>query len=152
MTQFKAMKFRVESPEHSAKIQKKLFKMGYKWWDGPILRNLNATFLFADEEGGLGWEDDPEHFESEKVKKYQEMQLVEVTTYDFVPVPKKLSEHELARIYAVIGKATASVDCTLALNALFKKETEQEKRIRELKETIAKAQQQIEELEKIDAE
>jgi|SRR5690606_40071 len=38
------------------------------------------------------------------------------------------------------------------LNALFKQETEQEKRIRELKETIAKAQQQIEELEKIDAE
>jgi len=38
------------------------------------------------------------------------------------------------------------------LNALFKKETEQEKRIRELKETIAKAQRQIEELEKIDAE
>jgi hypothetical protein len=33
------------------------------------------------------------------------------------------------------------------LNALFKQETEQEKRIRELKETITKAQQQIKELE-----
>ena len=38
------------------------------------------------------------------------------------------------------------------LNALFKQGTEQEKRIRELKETIAKAQQQIEELENADAE
>jgi len=38
------------------------------------------------------------------------------------------------------------------LDSLFPQETEQEKRIRELKETIAKAQQQIEELEKIDAE
>src|SRR5690554_41293 len=141
------MKFRVESPEHSEKIQKKLFEMGYKWWDGPILQFLNAPFLFADEGGRLCWEDDPEYFESEKVKKYQEMQLIEVTTYDFVPVPKKLSEHELARIYAVIGKVAASADCTLGLNALFKQETEQEKRIRELKETIAKAQQQIEELE-----
>ena len=147
MSQLKAMKFRVESPEHSEKIQKRLFKMGYKWYVGPILQFLDAPFLFADEEGGLGWEDDPEYFESEDVARYQEMQLVVVTTYDFVPVPKKLSEHELARIYAVIGKVAASADCTLGLNALFKQETEQEKRIRELKETIAKAQQQIEELE-----
>ena len=93
---------------------------------------------------------------------------------------------ELARIYAIMGKVTASADCTLWdkakelldperevydaivgaredgrtttilqyhtyqkewVNALFKQETEQQKRIRELKETIAKAQQQIEELE-----
>ena len=37
------------------------------------------------------------------------------------------------------------------LDALFNQETEQQKRIRELKETIAKAQQQIEELENADA-
>lgn len=33
------------------------------------------------------------------------------------------------------------------LNSIFNRETEQQKRIRELKETIAKAQRQIEELE-----
>ena len=90
---------------------------------------------------------------------------------------------ELARIYAVMGKATAIADRTLWdkakelldpkrkvydaiiavrdgwttlqyhtyreewLNALFKQESEQQKRIRELKETITKAQQQIKELE-----
>jgi hypothetical protein len=90
---------------------------------------------------------------------------------------------ELAQIYAVMGKVTATVDGTLWykakglldperevydaivgardgwttlqyhtyrdewLNALFKQETEQQKQIRELKETIAKTQQQIEELE-----
>src|SRR5690554_849310 len=89
---------------------------------------------------------------------------------------------ELARIYAVMGKATAGGDGPLWgkakelldpkrevydaiiaardrlstlqyhtyqeawLNALFNQETEQQKRIRELKETITKAQQQIEEL------
>lgn len=36
------------------------------------------------------------------------------------------------------------------LDSLFSQETEQQKRIRELKETIAKAQQQIEELENSD--
>src|SRR5690554_642297 len=89
------MKFRVESPEHSEKIQKKLFKMGYKWHVGPILQFLDAPFLFADEEGGLGWEDDPEYFESEDVGKYQEMQLVEVTTCDFVPVPDNTPEKDV---------------------------------------------------------
>ena len=34
------------------------------------------------------------------------------------------------------------------IDTLFKQETEQQRRIRELKETIAKAQQQLEELEK----
>ena len=37
------------------------------------------------------------------------------------------------------------------LDSLFSQETEQQKRIRELKETIAEAQQQIEELENTDA-
>ena len=95
MSQLKAMKFRVESPEHSEKIQKKLFKMGYKWYCGPILQFLDAPFLFADEGGGLGWEDDPEYFESEDVARYQEMQLVEVTTCDFVPVPKSTPEKDV---------------------------------------------------------
>ena len=94
MTQFKAMKFRVESPEHSEKIQKKLFEMGYKWHDCPILRFLDDPFLFTDEVH-MGWHDDPEYFESEEVKKYQEMQLVEITTYDFVPVPKSTPEKDV---------------------------------------------------------
>ena len=96
MGQFKAMKFRVESPEHSEKLQKKLFEMGYKWWDGPILLNLHTPYLlFASEDSKLGWMNDLEYFESGKMKKFQEMQLVEVTTYDFVPVPKNTPEKDV---------------------------------------------------------
>lgn len=96
MSQLKAMKFRVESPEHSEKIQKKLFKMGYKWRGGPILLNLHTPFfLFASENSELGWSNNPEYFESEDVGKYQEMQLVEVTTCDFVPVPKSTPEKDV---------------------------------------------------------
>jgi hypothetical protein len=47
-----AMKFRVNSPEHSEQIQKKLFEMGYKWaLSGASVIETNAKYLWA---GSLG--------------------------------------------------------------------------------------------------
>ena len=93
MTQFKAMKFRVESPEHSEKIQKKLFEMGYKWYgkDDTASDFQSEPFLFAEPDGTIGWaSSDPEGFFIKDPN--EEMQLVEITTYDFVPVPKSTPE------------------------------------------------------------
>ena len=102
MTQFKAMKFRVESPEHSEKIQKKLFAMGCYWqhYVGHEIReiipqNLDACYLFVYENGELGWDDDADYFESEDALEYQEVQLVEIPTYDFIPIPKNTPEKDV---------------------------------------------------------
>ena len=89
MVQFKAMKFRVESPEHSEKIQKRLFEMGYKWCgeDGTASDFQSEPFLFAKSDGGISWvgsEDEPFFIKHSN----EEMQLVETVSYDFVPVEK----------------------------------------------------------------
>jgi hypothetical protein len=97
MTQFKAMKFRVESPEHSEKIQKKLFEMGYKWYgeDDTALDFQSEPFLFTEpDDGTIGWASSAD--EGFFIKDpNQEMQLVEITTYDFVPVPKNTPEKDV---------------------------------------------------------
>jgi hypothetical protein len=42
------MKFRVNSPEHSEQIQKKLFEMGYKWsLNGAVVEKADADYLWA---------------------------------------------------------------------------------------------------------
>lgn len=45
----KNMKFRIESPEHSAAIQKELFRLGYKFVTYPhnTFAFLDLPFLFA---------------------------------------------------------------------------------------------------------
>lgn len=89
MTQFKAMKFRVESPEHSCKIQKKLFEMGYRWYgeDRCAVDFQSEPFLFAESDGYIGWAgSEDEDFLLKDAN--QEMQLVETVSYDFVPVEK----------------------------------------------------------------
>lgn len=89
MSQFKAMKFRVESPEHSEKIQKKLFEMGYGWAQGArnSVQHTNHPFLYGNENGQIKYDKtgDLDYF---MAYPHQEMQLVETVSYDFVPVEK----------------------------------------------------------------
>ena len=96
MSQFKAMKFRVDSPEHSKKIQEKLFEMGYKWYgeDDTTSDFQSEPFLFAESDGTIGWagSEDEGFFIKDS---NEEMQLVETVTYDFVPVPKNTSEKDV---------------------------------------------------------
>lgn len=54
MSTFKAMKFRVDNPEHSQAIQEALFKLGYTWacgWGNNDVRYLESPFLFAETQG-----------------------------------------------------------------------------------------------------
>lgn len=49
---FKKMRFEVNSPEHSAQIQKALFSMGYKWSSrGTTVQFCDRKYLFTDEDG-----------------------------------------------------------------------------------------------------
>ena len=57
-TQFKDMKFVVKSQEHSAAIQKVLFKMGYNWvYGGNDVENKDKPYLCANRHGYVSWED-----------------------------------------------------------------------------------------------
>ncbi len=51
---FKNMKFRVENPKQSEKLQKKLFELGYEWKsNGKIVQNITACYIFTDKEGNM---------------------------------------------------------------------------------------------------
>ena len=59
------LKFRVESPEHSKQIQKRLFEMGYRWSghndNGYIY--TNKPFLYAEVDGKLSYGNTLSYFE-----------------------------------------------------------------------------------------
>lgn len=93
MIQFQAMKFRVKSPEHSKKIQEKLFETGYRWyrWYGgtQIIDKLNSPYLFTDTFGQIRHRPDIEFpFEEDDGVEHE---LVEIVTHTstLLPVPKK---------------------------------------------------------------
>lgn len=90
MIQFQAMKFRVKSPEHSKKIQEKLFEMGYMWYGGAqIIDKLNSPYLFTDAFGKIRHRPDIEFaFEEDDSVEHE---LVEIVTHTstLLPVPKK---------------------------------------------------------------
>lgn len=50
---FKKMRFKVNSPEHSAQIQKALFSLGYKWSEGATVQYCDRQYLFGDEDGSV---------------------------------------------------------------------------------------------------
>lgn len=51
---FKKMRFKVNSPEHSAQIQKALFSLGYKWKHHKTeVVHHDKQYLFGDEQGYL---------------------------------------------------------------------------------------------------
>lgn len=83
---FTAMKFRVESPEHSEKIQKKLFEMGYAW-NGGISGLLDrAGALYARTNGTIGYDVfdlDEEFFNCWEGREYT---LKEIISYELVQV------------------------------------------------------------------
>ena len=55
MSKFKAMKFRVDNPEHSKAIQEVLFELGYTWdiLDNNNICYLKSPFLFAEAHGAI---------------------------------------------------------------------------------------------------
>lgn len=95
--QFQAMKFRVESPEHSKKIQEHLFSLGYRWnvEKGDIVRIYDEDSLYTNTEGHVTWSslvvNGEYHFEKQTHPEYT---LVEHTTYSVEPVPVKDVEKE----------------------------------------------------------
>lgn len=63
----KAMKFRVESPEHSRQIQERLFEMGYKWKGEKECRveKTKEPFLYAEANGCIMFDPIENHHEFE---------------------------------------------------------------------------------------
>ena len=88
MNNFKAMKFRVKSPNHSRSIQEKLFEMGYKWYgDGQKVKNITSPYLFSAVSGIVTHRPDIEYdFENDSNDEYE---LKELTTQELIPVQKK---------------------------------------------------------------
>lgn len=66
----KAMKFRVESPEHSRQIQERLFEMGYKWRHADrVVSHTDKKYLSTDLDGEITWDDDDSYFNTQHRKE-----------------------------------------------------------------------------------
>lgn len=80
---FKNMKFRVSSPEHSKQIQKHLFTLGYRW-DGESkagVENTHFEFLYTHSDGRIKYGSLECTF---KDPLYKEYTLQEITSYTLV--------------------------------------------------------------------
>ena len=85
----KNIKIRVKNPEHSKKIQEKLFEMGYQWpfgEDNQVFSYVTRQFLFANSEGFITYGNTLIEFL--KVR-HPEVELVEKITYEFKEVEKR---------------------------------------------------------------
>jgi hypothetical protein len=74
-------KIRIKSPEHSEKVQKHLFSLGYRW-DGcdQLIKNTDKPFLVFQGKY-LYWFDTDTDF--------PELELIETVSYELKEVPKK---------------------------------------------------------------
>lgn len=80
---FKNMKFRVNSPEHSKQIQEHLFTLGYLW-DGESkagVENTHFEFLYTNSDGRIKYGSLECTF---KDPLYKEYTLQEITSYTIV--------------------------------------------------------------------
>lgn len=120
MSDFKAMKFKVNSPEHSKAIQEKLFEMGYKWGNkigqtvsfvdqGCLYVNSDGQVLYsADDAGTYSWfyrstGYGEEHFlvNDEFVDKNYWTQPATAPKAVSTPLQSR-KEHRIARMFALL--------------------------------------------------
>lgn len=90
---FTAMKFRVESPEHSEKIQKVLFDMGYSWYatDNKV-KHTKEDVLVTYSDGNLCY-CEKEYWST--LTSQTEYTLKEIISYELIPVPPPVELIEL---------------------------------------------------------
>ena len=96
VTEFKAMKFRVDNEEHSRQIQEALFDLGYRWYGGvSSVQYTHNKFLFAEKEGDILRTDNSGTFLS---KEIPECYIEPVTKFEIKEVQvlaKKMTKDEI---------------------------------------------------------
>jgi hypothetical protein len=81
-------KIRIESPEHSEKVQKHLFSLGYTWAEGVTdVMYTDAKFIVFDITSKIIYF--VPFYRIEKIAEYQEVELIEKVSYEFKEVPKR---------------------------------------------------------------
>jgi hypothetical protein len=88
MSKKKTKVIRIKSPDHSRKVQKHLFSLGYKWntWN-----TLGVEVMYIEKPVLVIFEDRKVISWSEKsdLYPYQELELFETVSYEFKEIPKK---------------------------------------------------------------
>lgn len=84
--QFKNMKFRVNSPEHSKEIQEALFEMGYKWYGQEVAEMIDSeySFMYSYEDGTITHSH--KHYMSMENTHSQEYTVETTKSYKLIPV------------------------------------------------------------------
>lgn len=109
MSTFKAMKFRVESPEHSKQIQEALFELGYGYiQDGHKLLPLHLSFIYTESNGDIRVGDTEVFFQGQRQNETTLEELQEMVALKISAERKKEIEHAGKAIFEQINTLTRS--------------------------------------------
>ena len=121
----KPMKFWCESKEYGAKVQERLFELGYKWSYMDKHRVLHPNgrdryTVYADKEQLLSWGDVCDYEMNDDYPKYH---LIE-TTGEIVPVIQETQEGKSATVATTNNNGTESLDSLFNQIVLLQKEND----------------------------
>lgn len=119
------MKFWCESKEYGAKVQEKLFELGYKWGYMDKHRVLHPNgidryTIYADKEQLLSWGDRCDYEMNDDHPKYH---IIE-TTGEIVPIDKETQEGKIATEVVTNNNETESLDSLFNQIVLLQKEND----------------------------
>jgi hypothetical protein len=83
-------KIRINSPEHSEKVQKHLFSLGITWaYGSTVVQHTRANFLTFDSNYKRILFYYFPSYKFEEFTKHQEVELIEKVSYELKEIPKK---------------------------------------------------------------
>lgn len=117
-----AMKFKIESPEHSEAIQKELFRLGCKWRkSGRKIVHLDTPYLVVDDLGGISGTNLSSHFGrlvpnvATTLEELKQMgRAVESTTFKISPIGSPDAHGDVLTHDAVIKMLKNKTQITLS--------------------------------------
>lgn len=110
MSKFKHMVFKADNQDHSYKIQKALFALGYTWFGGKVCQYLDASYIFTRSDGGLTYSN-TNYLDSSN--DYRLTTLEELTGYKKEPVTTFNPESTISQFFNQLQERLSSIECCL---------------------------------------
>lgn len=116
MSNFKGMKFRIQSESHSKRIQECLFAIGYIWvYKGKVHLHTRAPFLFTTEKGGILYGSVTSDFLTDPCEE-KTLEDLETMLNESQVISTFNPETSMTQFFQQLQKRLGSVECSLTIN------------------------------------